>query len=259
MLKTVIDSVFLNPSTRRGHSQHSGHRLYIKRQKLSASKFNTRSHSGSEQPRGESVTLIGGFGVVGGNRVHRQLFPQSLPSFKVMWIVNSEQFFPNAQPNYWQVFEGANQGGLLIISEHLSLWWGIKKAFICPSGPAPNCKHQEHLNKVHQPGLLMLSNPTSHCSHLKYHNPTITNAVSKQGWETSRKPANAEETSVSFICALSWETKKRQECFTSRPFNQFTSLSSDVNFLGQIWVELGATEWGQFFNEVKFQRNETKN
>jgi len=158
-------------------------------------------------------------------------FIQSTQIFQTeMWIVNSDPcFFPNAQPNYWQVFEGANQRGLLIISEHQSLWWGMKKAFICSSGPAPNCKHQEHPKKVHQPGLLELSDPTSHCSHSKYHSPVITKAVSTQGLGAGQKTGqcgrNFRFVHLRFVLGIS----KWQECFTSRHLHRFKTLIFSLN------------------------------
>lgn len=180
-----------------------------------------------------------------------------------MWIVNSELFFPNAQPNYWQVFEGANQGGLLIISEHPSLWWGIKKAFICPSGPAPNCKHQEHPKKgapartphSKQPNITLQSFEIPQSHYKKCCFQTGLGDVQKAG-QCGRDfrlihlcfvLGNKKATGVFYIQAPS--QVKNIDLFSEfwlRQFNQFTSLCSDVNFQGQIWVELGAAEWGQF-------------
>lgn len=216
------------------------------------------------------MTLIGGFGVVGGNWVHRQLFPQSLPSFKAhkyfrqrcglliqtpvfskrtaklltsFWrcksrgTVNhfraSESMVGNEEGLYlflWACTQlqtsGASQKGapartpwakrpnITLQSFEIPQSWYNKSCFYTRAGSQPEDRPMREKLPFHSFTLCL--------GHLKM-------------------------TGVFYIQAPS--QVKNIDLFSKfwpREFNQFISLSSDVNFLGQPLVVLGAEKWGQF-------------
>lgn len=177
-----------------------------------------------------------------------------------MWIVNSDPcFFPNAQPNYWQVFEGANQGGLLIISEHLSLWWGNEEGlylflWACTQLQTSGASQKGAPARTpwaKRPNVTLQSFeiPQYRYNKCRFHTRAGSRPEDQPTWK--KLPSHSFALCLGHLKTSGVAPSQVKNIylfskFWLRQFNQFISLSSDVNFLGQLLVELGTAKWGQF-------------
>lgn len=194
-----------------------------------------------------------------------------------MWIVNSEPFFSKRTAklltsfwrcksrgtvNHFRASESmvGNQEGL-----YLSLWacTQLQTSGASQKGAPARTPHAKQPNIT----LQSFEIPQSHYNKCCFQ--TALGDVQKAG-QCGRNfhlihlcfvLGNKKATGVFYIQATS--QAKNIDLFPEfwlRQFNQFTSLSSDVNFLGQIWVELGSAEWGQFLmrwnsKEIRLKTN----